>query len=250
VESEKRKIVLTIKTLKIMKKNMQYALCAMLALLTAASCVKKESEGLSRVTFYCNLELKGDNLMAVSVGEPFADPGYTATENDEDITSKVQVSGSVNTNECGISTLKYSVKNADGFPTSKTRTVFVTNPNSFASAYFGESQYGTRHYYNAPILINDNGDGTYTIDDIAGGFYFFGRYPGYEESGYDFHLETILRLSGNDVEIVSQDPDEWYWEEAITITSGTYDATQGKVTLTLDFGGTPMYVTLTKTSVQ
>ena len=34
----------------------------------------------------------------------------------------------------------------------------VVNPDSFASAYQGESQAGTRHYTGAPILITENED--------------------------------------------------------------------------------------------
>ena len=136
--------------------------------------------------------------------------------------------------------------NSDGFAATASRTVAVVDKNNFASTYFAESQYGSRHYYNAPIEITDNGDGTYTIEDLAGGFYCYGRYPGYEPT-YDFHLESIIKLNAdNTIEIVECNGDNWYWGESMTLTTGTYDPATGKVTLVLDFSGTPMYVTLTK----
>jgi len=142
--------------------------------------------------------------------------------------------------------LNYSAMNKDNFSTSVSRTVMVINPNGLASAYFGESQYGSRHYYDAPITIYDKGNGTYTIDDLAGGFYCYGRYPGYEPT-YDFHLEAVIKLNAdNTIELVSCNGGDWYWGDPISITSGTYDPATGKVTLVEEFSGTPMYVTLTK----
>ena len=84
----------------------------------------------------------------------------------------------------------------------------------------------------------------FTIDDIAGGFYAYGRYPGYP---YDFSLETVLKLNDdNTIEVVDQNPKDWFWELAISITSGTYDPETGTIKLELDFDGDPMKVTLTK----
>ena len=43
--------------------------------------------------------------------------------------------------------------------------------------------------------------------------------------------------------MVDQDPKDWFWEEAIAITSGTYDPETGTIKLELDFAGDPMKVT-------
>ena len=200
----------------------------------------------TRVTHYATIELLGDEFIKMNLGDPWVEPGYTATEGSEDITSKVKVTGTVDTSTPGYYELNYSAMNKDNFSASVSRTVMVINPNGLASAYFGESQYGSRHYYDAPITIYDNGNGTYTIDDLAGGFYCYGRYPGYEPT-YDFHLEAVIKLNAdNTIELVSCNGDDWYWGDPISITSGTYDPATGKVTLVEEFSGTPMYVTLTK----
>ena len=228
----------------IMKKNIFFAMMLALVCFALTSCGDKDSEGKSRFTYYAVLEMNGDAYMTTPVGAAFTDPGCTATMGGEDVSSKIQTLGEVNTNQVGFYKLNYVVVNEDGFSASASRTVAVVNPNSFASAYLSEAQYGSRHYYNLPVIIKDNGDGTFTIDDLAGGFYAYGRYPGYP---YDFSLESTLKLNpDNTVELVECNGDNWYWGEAIAITSGTYDPETGKVTLIEDFSGTPMYVTLTK----
>ena len=214
-----------------MKKNILFMTMLAMAGFTLSSCSDKETEGTSRITTYAVLELNGDAYETVQLGSSYNDPGCTAKMGDEDVTDKIVTDGAVNTNKLGYYDLSYRVINADGFAATASRTVAVVDKANFASPYFAESQYGSRHFYNAPIAIEDNGDGTYTIEDLAGGFYSYGRYPGYDAMGYDFFLDN---------------GDNWYWGEPMTLTSGTYDPATGTVTLVLDFDGTPMYVTLTK----
>ena len=230
-----------------MKKNILFAMMLALAAPVLTSCGDDDSEDKSRITYYAVLELNGDAYMTTPVGSAFDDPGCKATMGGQDVSDQIQITSNVNTNTMGFYKVNYTVVNSDGFPASASRSVAVVDPNNFASAYYGESQYGSRHYYNAPVTVKDNGDGTCTISDIAGGFYAYGRYPGYDAYGYDFSLESVIKLNAdNTVELVSQDPTAWYWEEAVNIVSGTYDPETGTVKLVLDFSGASMYVTLTK----
>jgi hypothetical protein len=230
-----------------MKKNILFMTMLAMAGFTLSSCSDKETEGTSRITTYAVLELNGDAYETVQLGSSYNDPGCTAKMGDEDVTDKIVTDGAVNTNKLGYYDLSYRVINADGFAATASRTVAVVDKANFASPYFAESQYGSRHFYNAPIAIEDNGDGTYTIEDLAGGFYSYGRYPGYDAMGYDFFLDATLSLNAdNTINLVECNGDNWYWGEPMTLTSGTYDPATGTVTLVLDFDGTPMYVTLTK----
>ena len=230
-----------------MKKNILFMTMLAMAGFTLSSCSDKETEGTSRITTYAVLELNGDAYETLQLGSSYNDPGCTAKMGDEDVTDKIVTDGAVNTNELGYYDLSYRVINADGFAATASRTVAVVDKANFASPYFAESQYGSRHFYNAPIAIEDNGDGTYTIEDLAGGFYSYGRYPGYDAMGYDFFLDATLSLNAdNTINLVECNGDNWYWGEPMTLTSGTYDPATGTVTLVLDFDGTPMYVTLTK----
>ena len=72
------------------------------------------------------LTLSGANPLSLNVGAQFVEPGYTATDaEDGNITSRVVVSGSVNTAVAGTYTLTYSVTDNGGLSASKTRTVNV-----------------------------------------------------------------------------------------------------------------------------
>jgi hypothetical protein len=227
-----------------MKKNIFFAMLLALAAPVLTSCSDKDSEDKSRITYYAVLELNGDANMTTPVGAPFTDPGCKATMGGEDVSDLIQVTGSVNSNVVGFYPLGYTVVNADGFPASTSRMVAVVDPNNFASAYYGESQYGSRHYYNAPIGIHDNGDGTYTIDDILGGFYCYGRYPSYL-GVLDFFLDAVIKLNAdNSIDLVSYG--NWYWGDDVpTFLDGNYDPATGVVSLNMDFGA-PFTVRLTQ----
>ena len=227
-----------------MKKNLLYTMLFAAVGLLVMSCGDKESEGKSRLTTYAVLTMNGDDFVKLNVGDTFNDEGCVAEMGGQDVSDKIQVSSNVDTSKPGFYTVNYIVYNDDNFPASASRDVMVVDPNNFASTYFGESQYGARHYYNAPINIKKRSDGSYLLDDIAGGFYCYGRYPGYEPT-YDFHLESVISLEAdNTITLLGQG--SWYWGIPITITSGTYDPATGTISLILDFDGDPMYVTLTK----
>lgn len=72
------------------------------------------------------LEIKGENMMILCVGDQYTEPGYVATDNcDGDITSQVSVTGEVNTAKVGRYILTYSVKDNYENTVTATRTVFV-----------------------------------------------------------------------------------------------------------------------------
>ena len=228
-----------------MKTRIISILTLMAAVFTLSSCSDDSTEGLTRITYYAKLELNGDEAMTVPVGTTFNDPGCKALMKGEDVSDQVIVTGTVDTNTPDFYSIDYLVVNEDGFKASTSRTVAVVDPSNFASPYFSACQYGSRQYSNLPVKITDNGDGTYTIDDLAGGFYAYGRYPGYP---YDFSYEAKLKLNAyNTVSLVEEgDGSEWYWEIPLTITSGKYDAANGKIELLIDLDGDPLTVTLTK----
>ena len=227
-----------------MKKNILYAMMLAVSVLGLSSCSDDTSADKSRITYYAVLEMNGDAYMTTPLGSTFADPGCVATMAGEDVSDQIVVTGSVNTSKVGFYKLGYTVVNADGFPASASRTVAVVDKNNFASAYFGESQYGSRHYYNAPISIADNGDGTYTIEDILGGFYAYGRYPSYL-GVLDFFLDAVIKLNAdNSIELISYG--DWYWGSDVPdFLNGSYDPATGTVSLNMDFGA-PFTVVLTK----
>ncbi len=78
------------------------------------------------------ITLNGSANMSVFQGSGFTDPGATATDDrDGNVSSKIVVSGSVNTGAAGTYTLSYNVKDAAGnSATTLTRTVTVTSTST------------------------------------------------------------------------------------------------------------------------
>lgn len=217
---------------------------AMAAPFVLTSCSDDESEGKSRITYYAILELNGDANITSQVGQAFNDPGCVATMGGEDVSDQIVTTGTVNTNTLGFYDITYTVVNPDGFAASATRTVAVVDKNNFASTYFGESQYGSRHYFNAPIEIKSLGGNSYRINDILGGFYAYGRYPTYL-GVYDFFLDAVITLN-DDNSITLNEYGDWYWGDDVpTLLSGSYDPASGTVRLDMDFDA-PFTVVLTK----
>lgn len=228
-----------------MKSKLLYLMVLFFAL-SVSSCDDESTAGMTRITYYPTIELLGSTSVVLNLGESYADEGCYAELNGEDVSDQVIVQSGVNSSKVGIYSISYIAYNEDGFSATASRTVYVVDPSSVATLYFGESQTDTRHYYDAPIYVTDNGDETYLVDDILGGFQFHGLNPGFEPT-YDFHAEAVIKI--NDDNTVSQigDVGSWYfgdWGTVVKLENGTFDSTTRTFELNLDYGGTPMTVTL------
>ena len=175
-----------------MKKNLILFLSAALVLI-ATGC-EKTSLGVTDITYYPVITLQGDNPYVVQLGGGFTEPGYSATLDGEDYTSSVTVTSNVNPDIPGIYAITYSATNPDGLSWSTTRDVYVLNPGGVANVYMSHCWMGSRDYNNLPIVISPVSDGVYELEDMCGGFYCYGRHPGYEPT-YDFHGEVQFSLN-------------------------------------------------------
>lgn len=112
-----------------MKKNIKIIFGAIAILAIALSSCQKSiidtpnQVGISKVTYYANMVLSGNQYMSVVKGSTFTDPGATATAEGKSLT--VTTSGTVDTNTPGLYFITYTAVNADGFPASIKRTVAV-----------------------------------------------------------------------------------------------------------------------------
>lgn len=77
----------------------------------------------SRITYYADVQVKGDAVMPIIQGEAFTDPGAISLINGESV--PYTTSGTVDTSKTGVYKLVYETINEDGFPASATRTVVV-----------------------------------------------------------------------------------------------------------------------------
>ena len=106
---------------------------------------------------------------------------------------------------------------------------------------------GTKHYYDALIYITDNGDGTYHLDDLMGGFQFNGLNPGFEPT-YDFHAEVDFQINADNSISLTSEVGSWYFGDTgdvvLGLNGGSYDPATKTFTLDVDYGGTQMTVIL------
>lgn len=101
------------------------------------------------------IQLKSLSNPYIKIESAFSDPGFTASDNvDGDITSKVKVSGSVNTNKVGTYTITYSVSDSAGNSTKQSRTIYVYQRQATSNP----TNPGDKVVY----LTFDDGPGPYT----------------------------------------------------------------------------------------
>ena len=209
-----------------MKKNIFFAMMLALVSFALTSCGDKETEGLSRFTYYPVLELEGESYMVVGKGTNFQDPGFSATLNGEDVSSQVTVSSNVNTNKSGVYTVVYSIKNEDGIAANAKRTVVVLDLNSKVEGFYlitpdsYRLRQGAQVAYGSPfeMLIIDNGDGTYNVDDLLGGWYC-------QRSGYgtNYAMAGVISIAG-DGTVTCLENGVPGWGDESDAFEGTFDA--------------------------
>ena len=200
----------------------------------------KDTEGLTDVLYYPVITLEGDNIILMTVGDNFVDPGFSAALGDEDYTNNVKVTTDLDTSNPGFYTVTYSVANPEGFSATATREVWVNNPGHFDNIYWAECWHATnaaRHYYDSPISIQayDASEGLYIINDVLAGYYAYGIYPQYRNS-YDFYAEALLQLDGTDINMLQEG--DWYFydpSDPEVMFDGKWDPETGVVTYRLNY---------------
>lgn len=224
-----------------MKNKTLLVLAGFLAFLVSAGCRKIET-GLTDITYFAVIELEGANPYVINLGDNYSEPGFTAILNGSDISSNVTVGSNVNTSVPGIYSVTYTAVNEDGFSSSVSRAVYVLNPGGIDNVYSSYTRIGNTAYRVPSFLIKSTGTpGVYEMEDLLGGFYYYGRYPGYEPT-YDFHCESKFSINDdNTLNLISTG--SWYFGSSYDYSTftGTYDPTTG----VLDFNFDGVYVTLT-----
>ncbi|MGH2646398.1 MAG: DUF5011 domain-containing protein [Ginsengibacter sp.] len=112
-----------------MKKRYSFFLITLMLMAIVSSCKKDtivsndNMVGISKVTYYPNFEITGDENISIVVGTAYTDPGVKATAGGAEI--PVTTTGSVDGSTVGVYILTYTATNKDGFSASATRNVFV-----------------------------------------------------------------------------------------------------------------------------
>lgn len=152
---------------------------------------EKESEGLTRITYYAELLLEGETTITVPLGGSFTEPGYSATENGVDRTGDVVVENNVDYNTAGLYDIVYSIENSDGYLTTATRTIIVAFIDSEApeSGVWNTSIVRTEADGSNPrprafsIVFVNEGDDVFYVGGLLGYYYAAGYGPAYAMLG-------------------------------------------------------------------
>jgi hypothetical protein len=214
-------------------------LFAALSLATLLGACSKDTEGLTRITYYPVIELEGSAYEMADAGQPFKDPGFKASLDGEDITDKVSVKTSMDMENPapGYYTVTYSATNADGFSTSAVRHVLVADADDAASGYYTTDpesyrDYSGITYYGASysIVVYGNGDGTYAVSDLLGGWY--AQRAGYGDT-YAMTGEVEIDADGN-ISLIDSYLEGW-GDSLTSLTDGKFDADTGVMSWDVEY---------------
>ena len=109
-----------------MKINSLKFLISFLTVVLLSSGCDKEDKVASKVTFWPNIEINGDEFVVVELGDAYEDASATVTVNGAEIPFETE--SDVDDSEVGAYTVSYTAVNEDGISASKVRTVIVVDP--------------------------------------------------------------------------------------------------------------------------
>ena len=215
-------------------KNSVKTFTYLLGLYILAGCHDITTEDVTFVTTFVTFEMEGKQVISHPMGASYQDPGVRAFENGVEVTSKMQTSGSVNTDETGIYSISYSATNADGVPNSTSRTIVVyePTPSIMKSGMYTVSSDSNRDGDNSLEYANGNTvfiyqvePGIFYISDLFGGYYEIGR-----RLGSNFATAGWLALTGTDISLCKSDITPW--GDSFDSVSGTYNESTKTLTYT------------------
>ena len=191
-----------------MKTIISYLGIAVVVLLVYG-CREIETENISRLTYFPDFTVSGEQTMFLETGETYTEPGVSAEESGSEIEVSTAISGtyfvgsiaSLNTDVADKYTINYSAINSDGFPGSVSRTVYVAGKGDLVNDISGlYTSTVVRNGSSAPeytdmgyVFISKTGANTYKLSDGIGGYYDLGRAygAGYAASGVTITANDI-----------------------------------------------------------
>lgn len=201
-----------------------------IVLMLGACETKKDSEGISKITYFPEFTVNGDLTVYVPSNSEYVDAGASAEENGVSI--PVTTTNTVDVTTPGQYVVVYSATNSDGFEGTATREVTVYDAN------VNEGLTGVEGDYSADVDRNDGGEayiglsvtlskstdipGVYLTSDWIGGFYAQGRAYG---AAYGFVGLMQINASNEIIELSMSNP----WGDPFDYVEGTYDPGTGEI---------------------
>ena len=131
----------------------------------------------------------------------------------------------------------YSIKNEDGIAANAKRTVVVLDLNSAVEGFYQITpdsyrlREGAQVAYGSPfeMLVIDNGDGTYDVDDLLGGWYC--QRAGY---GTNYAMAGVIAIE-DDGSVICLANGVPGWGDEADAFEGTFDAATGTFNLKVTY---------------
>ena len=203
-------------------KKIIYSLAICLAF--ALTSCDESTQDTSKITYYVEFDMLGDEIMLVEKGSTYIEPGVIAMEGENDISESIQTIGTVDPSQAGLYEIEYKAKNVDGFASSITRSVIVYEGTLSTTDISGEyksattldagSQQSTQ-YSGGTVIITKVANGTFKVSCLLGSWYLV-RYP-----GYNMGAPGIIQLF-EDNSIVNLGGIQQYWLDKVTDAGGSY----------------------------
>lgn len=222
-----------------------------MSMMTLSSC-NKETEGVTRITYFPTIELVGEDVVVVDKGTEYVEPGYVSIMNGEDVSSGVTIQSNVDTEVSGVYYVNYTtIENEDGFGSSTSRKVIVLDPNDPIEGFYTTTSDSYRDYggdikeFGAEyeVLILGLGDGFYKVEDLFGGWY--SQRAAY---GSAYNCTAIMSVDGATVDVNPEDTKVAGWGDSIDdFHDASYDAATGAFTYAVDYAQSmTFHITLVK----
>ena len=226
-----------------MKKILFYTLLFCLASVGFTSCSDDEELTDSKITYYPEMEIQGDEFTILPIGTPYVDKGCKGTLLGEDCTSGIVTEGveDVDYNTAGLYYVTYFYTNKDGYLTKAKRTVAVCDPSittniegkyKVQSGSYRDNGSAQEEYAKYSVTIKNAAPGLFYISDLLGGYYDQGRGYGsqYAMTGY------IQLLSDNTIKLLSSHVDG-FGDSLDSMENGMYNPETGEISFDVAYAG-------------
>lgn len=204
------------------------------------SCTK-DDETDPVIMYYPSIELEGSQYMYLTEGDTYVEPGFTAMKNGEEANADVEITNPINNTKPGLYEVKYSIFNEYGYSADATRYVLVIAKGDKASGIYQVSPDSYRDYNGQvffggyDIKVIGNGDGTYYVDDLLGGWYYYRA--GY---GFNYAMQGEITIAADGTVTMDSSHVNGWGDSLNSLTDGKFDAATSALTWTASYTGNNM----------
>jgi len=150
-----------------MKRLIKYILLISVVFAFTTSCDEDSTEDISRITYYPEFEMTGDQYYFIDIGGTYEEPGIKAFSGEEELDVTIEGDDAIDTDSSAIYTVTYTATNADGYDKSVERYVVVKDGDLTATD-FPTGEFAGGYYGDGTMTVTQEKTGIYKSTDIFG----------------------------------------------------------------------------------